>query len=164
MKGEIKSNTNISFNIIAFSLFLWFILIIVNNIVKFSSLEPRNVLVIAFRLMKKFVFSVCCLCLVSAAANAQISEAERAKLTSTQQKIYDSGTSNIKQAREAEDYKHKVKKELASEMEKEAKFAGPAHKIIEDERHEKEVEKLDKEQELWDKAAREAIKNNEKDD
>lgn len=114
--------------------------------------------------MKKFVFSVCCLCLVGVVANAQISDDERAKLTPTQREIYDSGTNKVNEARETEDYRHKVKKELADEMESEAKFAGAAHNIIEDERHEKEVEKLDKEQKLWDKAAREAIKSNEKDD
>lgn len=95
--------------------------------------------------------------------NTQLSEEEYNKLNSEQKKIYDMQAKEIKEKRERAIFKAEDREKMAQEMKMDgAKFAGTYYGIKASDEKEKAEKAAREEQKLLDNAAREAIKNNEK--
>lgn len=119
--------------------------------------------------MKKYTIIIIALFLGCCSVKAQLSSSELAKLNPQQKSIYERQSAEIKakiEAAQKELYKAEDIIKMGNEMRgDDAKAAGAAHiarGIALKEKAQKAIAEAKKEQVLLDRAAREAIKNNEK--
>lgn len=115
--------------------------------------------------MKKILVILVAFISFGFSANAQITKEERDKLTDKQKKIYDTQSKEIKETKEWNVFKAEDKVKMGKEMKQDnAKFAGAYYQIKGASDKEKAEKKAKEDQGRLDKAARQAIKNNEEKD